>query len=144
MASQTQQTNAEAVVQNYIAVYNTHDLDASSKKIAPDIVISSPLLAGVRGLDAHRKTNQQFWKSMPDFKFKVVNIAAKGDFVATELVGAGTSTGPTELPGRDPIPPTDRRVEFGLAGFFRVNPDGLIAEERYYYDRMALLQQLNS
>jgi len=48
---------------------------------------------------------------MPDFQFKVVNIAAKGDFVAAELVGAGTSTGPTE---------------------------------RYYYDRMALLQQLNS
>ncbi|OLC43188.1 MAG: hypothetical protein AUH75_03135 [Gemmatimonadetes bacterium 13_1_40CM_4_65_7] len=131
MASQTQQASAETVVQDYIAVYNTHDLDASSKKIAPDIVISSPLLAGVRGLDAHRKTNQQFWKSMPDFQFKVVNIAANGDFVATELVGAGTSTGQTELPGRDPIPPTGRRVEFGLAGFFRVDSDRLIAEERY-------------
>ena len=81
---------------------------------------------------------------MPDFQFKVVNIAANGDFVATELVGAGTSAGPTELPGRDPIPQTGRRVEFGLAGFFRVDSDGLIAEERYYYDRMALLQQLNS
>jgi len=56
-------------------------------------------LARVRGLDAHRKTNQQFWKSMPDFQVKVANIEANGDFVATELVGAGTSTGPTELPG---------------------------------------------
>ena len=46
---------------------------------------------------------------MPDFQFKVVNIAANGEFVATELAGAGISTGPT-----------------------------------YYYDRMALLQQLNS
>jgi len=81
---------------------------------------------------------------MPDFQSKVVNIAANGGFVATELVGAGTSTGPTELLGRDPIPPTGRRVEFGLAGFFRVDFDGLIAEERYQYDPMALLQQLNS
>ncbi|HEX4865712.1 MAG TPA: ester cyclase [Acidimicrobiales bacterium] len=144
MAVQTEQTNAVAAVQDYIAVYNTHDLDASSKKLTPDIVISSPLLAGVRGLDAHRQTNLQFWKSMPDFQFTVLNIAANGDFVAAEMVGAGTSTGPTELPGRDPIPPTGKRVEFGLAGFFRVTPDGLIAEERYYYDRMALLQQLNS
>ncbi len=55
MASQTQQASAETVVQDYIAVYNTHDLDASSKKIAPDIVISSPLLAGVRGLDARER-----------------------------------------------------------------------------------------
>ncbi len=68
---------------------------------------------------------------MPDFQFKVVNIAANGDFVTTELVGVGTSTGQTEVPGRDPIPPTGRRVEFGLAGFFRVDSDGLIAEERY-------------
>ena len=36
---------------------------------------------------------------MPDFQLKVAKIAANGDFVATELVGAGTSTGPTELPG---------------------------------------------
>lgn len=143
MVSRSQHTDAEGVVQDYIEVYNSHDLEASSKKLSPDIVISSPLLAGVRGLDAHRRTNQQFWKSMPDFQFKVVNIAAKGDFVATELVGAGTSTGPTELPGRDPIPPTGKRVEFGLAGFFRVNSNGLITEERYYYDRMALMQQLN-
>jgi steroid delta-isomerase-like uncharacterized protein len=142
MVSEVKQTTAEAAVQKYITVYNTHDLDASSTMLAPDIVISSPLLAGVRGLAAHRQTNEQFWKSMPDFQFKVINIAANGDFVATELVGAGTSTGPTELPGRDPIPPTGRRVEFGLAGFFRVNSDGLIAEERYYYDRMALIPQL--
>ena len=94
-ASQTEQVTAETVVQDYIAVYNTHDLDASTKKIAPDIVISSPLLAGVRGIDAH-------------------------------------------------LLPTGRRVEFGLAGFFRVDSDGLIARKRYYYDRMALLQQLNS
>jgi hypothetical protein len=58
--SETQQTYGEAAVQGYIAVYNTHDLDASSKKIAPDIVISSLLLAGVKGLDAHRKTDLQF------------------------------------------------------------------------------------
>ena len=73
-APQTQQASAEAVVQDYIAVYNTHDLDGSSKKIAQDIVISSPLLAGVRGIDAH-------------------------------------------------LLPTGRRVEFGLAGFFRVDSD---------------------
>ncbi len=81
---------------------------------------------------------------MPDFEFKVINVAAKGDFVAAELVGVGTSKGPAELPGRDPIPPTGRRVEFGLGGFFRVSSDGLIAEERYYYDRMAFVQQLTS
>ncbi len=30
-----------------------------------------------------------------------------------------------------------------MAGFFRVTPEGKVAEERYYYDRLDLLQQLN-
>jgi hypothetical protein len=30
-----------------------------------------------------------------------------------------------------------------MAGFFRVTPEGKIAEEGYYYDRLDLLQQLN-
>ena len=30
-----------------------------------------------------------------------------------------------------------------MAVFFRVTPEGKIAEERYYYDRLDLLQQLN-
>ena len=86
--------------------------------------------------------------SMPDFRYRLIRIASEGDFVAAELVGTGTSTGPTKLPGRDPIPPTGRHVEFAMAGFFRVTPEGKIAEERYYYyyyyyyDRLDLMQQL--
>src|SRR6185369_3441645 len=95
------------------------------------------------GLEARRGEIETFLMSMPDFQFKLVGIAADGDFVATELVGSGTSTGPAKLPGRDPIPPTGRHVEFPMAGFFRVTPEGKIAEERYYYDRLVLLQQLN-
>jgi hypothetical protein len=31
-----------------------------------------------------------------------------------------------------------------MAGFFRVTSEGKIAEERYYYDRLALIQGLQS
>jgi hypothetical protein len=31
-------------------------------------------------------------------------------------------------------------LTFGLAGFFRVTRDGMIAEERYYYDRLEFIQ----
>jgi len=30
-----------------------------------------------------------------------------------------------------------------MAGFFRVTTERKIAEERYYYDRLELIQQLN-
>jgi predicted ester cyclase len=97
----------------------------------------------VRGIKARTEVNENFLTSMPDFAYRLIRIASEGDFVAAELVGTGTSTGPTKLPGRDPIPPTGRHVEFPMAGFFRVTREGKIAEERYYYDRLTLLQQLN-
>ena len=89
------------------------------------------------------EVNDNFMTSMPDFAHRLIRIASEGDYVAAELVGTGTSTGPANLPERDPIPPTGRHVEFAMAGFFRVTPKGKIAEERCYYDRLDLLQQLN-
>ena len=134
---------AEEIVRTYVAVWDRHDLDTSEKMLDPNIVLYSPLYPnGVRGLVAHHEADVKFFKSMPDFQFKIQRIAAKDDFVAAELTGTGTSTGPAELPGRPPLQPTGRHVEFGLASFFRVNSKGLIEEEKYIYDRLVFLQQI--
>ena len=112
--------------------------------VDPDIVFQSPLFSTpVRGIKARTEVNENFLTSMPDFAYRLIRMASDGDFVATELVGTGTSTGPSKLPGREPIPPTGRHVEIGMAGFFRVTPEGKISEERYYYDRVDFFQQLN-
>ena len=142
----TQNTSEEnkQIVRTFLETWNTHDISATLDLLDPDIAFRSPLFASpVRGLEARRGVDETFLTSMPDFQFKLLGIAAAGDFVATELVGSGTSTGPAKLPGRDPIPPTGRHVEFGMAGFFRVTAEGKIAEERYYYDRLDMIQQLN-
>ena len=134
---------ADEIVRANVAVWDRHDLDASEKMLDPNIVLYSPLYPnGVRGLAAHHEADVKFFKSMPDFQFKIQRIAAKDDFVAAELTGTGTSTGPAELPGRAPLQPTGRRIEFGLASFFRVNSKGLIEEEKYVYDRLVFLQQI--
>ena len=142
----TQNTSEEnkQIVRTFLETWNTHDISATLDLLDPDIVLRSPLFSSpVRGLEARRGVDENFLTSMPDFAFKLLGIAAAGDFVATELVGSGTSTGPAKLPGRDPIPPTGRHVEFGMAGVFRVTAGGKIAEERYYYDRLDFIQQLN-
>jgi steroid delta-isomerase-like uncharacterized protein len=132
------------VVRAFIATWNTHDAGATTDLLDPDIVFRSPLFSTpIRGIEARRDEIANFLASMPDFEFRLLGIAAEGDFVAAELVGSGTSTGPAKLPGRDPIPPTGRHVEFGMAAFYRVSSAGKIAEERYYYDRLTLIQQLN-
>jgi steroid delta-isomerase-like uncharacterized protein len=136
--------NSMEIVRSFIATWNKHDINATMGLLDPDIVFQSPLFSDpVRGIKARNEVNENFMTSMPDFEYRLLRIASAGDYVAAELVGAGTSTGPAKLPGRDPIPPTGRHVEFPMAGFFRLTADGKIAEERYYYDRLVLLQQLN-
>ena len=137
-------TNSVQIVRTFITTWNTHNVSAITQLLDPDIVFRSPLFSSpVRGLDERKQEIANFLTSMPDFAFKLIGIAANGDFVATELVGTGTSTGPAIIPGRDPMPPSGRHVEFGMAGFFRLTPQGLVAEERYYYDRLTMIQQLN-
>ena len=132
------------IVRTFITTWNTHNVSAITQLLDPDIVFSSPLFSSpVRGIDERKQEIAHFLTSMPDFEFKLIGIAADNNFVATELLGTGTSTGPAIIPGRDPIPPSGRHVEFGMAGFFRLTPAGLVAEERYYYDRLTMIQQLN-
>ena len=96
-------SNSAEVVRSFIATWNTHDTSAILDLLDPDIVFRSPLFSSpVRGLEARRGEIVNFLTSMPDFQFKLIGMAAEGDFVATELVGSGTSTGPAMLPGRDP------------------------------------------
>jgi len=144
MTTQNTIEENKQIVRAFIETWNTHDTSATMDLLDPDIVFRSPLFSSpVRGIEARRGVDENFLTSMPDFEFKLIGIAAEGDFVATELVGSGTSTGPAMLPGRDPIPPTGRHVEFGMAAFYRVTSGGKIAEERYYYDRLTMIQQLN-
>ena len=133
------------VVRSFIAAWNTHDIASTTAMLDPDIEFRSPLFAEpIRGIEARKGEIANFLASMPDFAFELKGIASDGDLVAAELIGTGTSTGPALLPGRpDPIPPTGRHVEFGMAAFYRVTDDQMIAEERYYYDRLTLIQQLN-
>jgi steroid delta-isomerase-like uncharacterized protein len=136
--------NSADIVRSFITTWNEHDINATMELLDPDIVFQSPLFAEpIRGTAARTEVNENFMTSMPDFTYRLIRIASDGDYVAAELVGTGTVTGPTKLPGRDPIPPTGAHVEFAMAGFFRVTPEGKVAEERYYYDRLTLLQQLN-
>jgi predicted ester cyclase len=134
--------NPVEIVRSFIETWNKHDANATMAYLDPDVIFQSPLFR-VQGLEARTEVNEGFMTSMPDFNYTLLRIVGDAEVVAAELLGAGTSTGPAKLPGRDPIPPTGRRVEFPMAGFFRLNAEGKIADERYYYDRVDLMQQLN-
>ena len=80
-------------------------------------------------------------KTFPDITFKPANILSKGDILAFEVTLAGTNKGPLQTPHGE-VPPTNKRIEFQGVGYWRVNTQGLIAEERRYYDTATIGKQL--
>ena len=62
-----------------------------------------------------------------------MSIMAEGDKVACEVIETATFTGPMELPS-GVLAPTNRSYKLPVASLFRVNAQGLIIEQRTYWD----------
>ena len=134
--------NVEDVVRKYFAVRNRHDVDAVAAMLDPDYAEYDPLSPEPRkGIEEFRKNEESVEKAIPDFEFRISNMIAKDYLVAVELTAQGTFKNPLELFGQA-IPPTGRRIELRMAGFWRVNSKGLIAEAREYYDSAKIFEQL--
>ncbi len=133
---------AEDTVKKLADAINRHDVNAFAALFTPDAVIRDPATPQpLKGRDAIRQNGDGWFKAFPDVQFKVSNSIAKGDTVAIEVVMTGTHKGPLTGPAGT-IPPTNRRMEIRGVGFLRINAQGLIAEERRYYDTVSLMQQL--
>jgi steroid delta-isomerase-like uncharacterized protein len=72
----------------------------------------------------------------PDFKLEVNEAVRDGDKLAAEWTGTGTHQG--DFLG---VAPTGRRIQISGMAINRVE-NGQIAEERIYFDRLKLLEQL--
>jgi hypothetical protein len=73
-------------------------------------------------------------KGLADFAYRLV--AAK-----KPVILKGTNTGPILSRDGPSIPGTNKRVERRSAVFWRLNPDGLIGEEHFYFDTAGLFGQ---
>ncbi len=132
-------TNSEDVVRKYFAAWSNHDLDAMAAMLDPDFVSVDPLNPA-KNREEYLKSQEPTFKAFPDFEVKILNILAKGDTVAVESSGSVTFKNPFEIAGQT-IPPTGRRITSKIAFFYKVNSNGLIEEEREYYDTAELLRE---
>jgi len=118
------------------------DAKADDALYAADAVRYDPVTPqGMKGRDAIRKWHEMLVKASTDTDCRVVSITSKGDTAAAEWVVTGIHSGPFEMP-MGTIAPTNRRITFRGATFYRFNREGLIAEHRDYFDLAGLLQQL--
>ena len=126
-------TPKETVTKYWLA-WNGHNLDDLMALLAPEFISRSSLSQGRPvNKDMIAKGFKMFDKSLPDLKEEIISIIAEGDRVVCEVIETATFTGAMELPSGI-IEPTNRSYKLPVGAFFRVNEQGLITEQRTYWD----------
>jgi steroid delta-isomerase-like uncharacterized protein len=125
-----------------VETWNRHDPAAYAAYYSDDATVHDPLYPEpLQGREAVYNDFDSFLTTFPDAVFRLGALVASGDTVAFEVVASGTHKG--DLPSPDgPIPATNRTIEMRIAAFAGLDDQGLVVDERRYFDVASLLQQL--
>jgi len=119
------------------------DLDTMAALYADDAVQHHPLApAPVVGREAIREAEADLYRMFSDVTVEKRGLCRNGSTVMVEVVLRATNTGPIPMDGEGELPPTNRPVEIPAVWVLELGPDGLITEERDYFDAAALFGQL--
>ena len=133
---------AAETVELYWRAWSEHDLDKLLSLLAPDFVSRSSLSQGRRADKTMVAAGfKMFDKALPDLKEAIVSTIEEDGRVACEVLETATFTGPMELPS-GMIAPTNRSYRLPVASFFSVNAQGLIVEQRTYWDTANWAEQI--
>lgn len=96
----------------------------------------------VRGRPAVRQMIEGILLAFPDMKWRQVDaVIEAGDRVAFVVGVEGTNEGTLAMPGGD-LPATGQKMSYEAAVLWTLGADGLIAEERSYFDATGVAAQL--
>lgn len=128
--------SAREVVEAWSAAFNRQDADALAALYAADAVNWQVAEEPLAGRGAIQESFRSLFRAFPDIGFKRVNLVAEGEWAALEWDGWGTQRG--EFAGH---PASGRSFRLRGCGFFQVR-DGLIVQQRGYWDRISWVSQL--
>ena len=134
---------ARDTVKKFADAINAHDLDALLGLWASDAEIHDPGNTEViKGKEAIRQNLGSWFQAFPDMKFEVLEpVLTEGDNVGFQVRISGTHNGDLAGP-QGTVPPTNKKIQFTGVGFWRLDSQGLVGEERRYYDTGAMMRQL--
>jgi len=122
--------------------WDNQDMNALVQLYAEDATMIMPgEPEPIVGREAIEKNQATFLRAMPDFSIEFTLVLISGNHIVFEGVSQGTFTGPLASPEGD-IPPTGKSAKVKFAFIARVNADGLIEEDRTYYDTTEFMKQL--
>jgi len=130
------------IADQIVKTMNSADPVAVTNLYTQDAVIIQPGEPGpVRGHAAILKSYQSFFRVFPDFKVEFPSIFFSGDTIIFEGVAHATFTGSMATPEGE-VAPTGKSVNLRFVFLAKISPEGLIAEERTYFDDLDFMKQL--
>ena len=125
--------------------WNAQDWETFDKRHAKEVDVSWPAQADpTHGRRSHREEAIAFFKIFPDNKVgnrPYKSFFGQGDYTCSVAEFTGTFKGPMTGPNGKVIPPTGKKfkVEFCTVAHWK---NGEIVEERLFYDKISLMQQV--
>jgi steroid delta-isomerase-like uncharacterized protein len=122
--------------------FNRQDAATFASLYAADAVVHDPQYSEpLKGREAIQRDATEWWAAFPDTEVRFLDVLGNEASGAAEAQFSGTHKGSLAGPSGT-ISPTNKRIDMRLAIFVRVNSQGLITEERRYYDMAGFAQQL--
>jgi predicted ester cyclase len=135
-------SDLKKIADKIVKAMNGGDPVALANLYAQDaVMIQSGEPGPVRGHAALLKSCQGMFRAFPDFKVEFPSIFYSGDTIIFEGVAHYTFTGPMATPEGD-VAPTGKSVINRFVFIAKISPNGLIAEDRTYFDNQDLMKQL--
>jgi steroid delta-isomerase-like uncharacterized protein len=134
----------EQVAKQWVEKFNAHDMKGLMTLYTDDAVNAQPHLpAPIKGKHAIEEDLGGFMKAFPDIRITADHVSVSGNVVAMEWTVTGTHTGPLAGP-TGTISPTNRKLKIRGAEFTTHNAQGLIVDERGYFDLVSFMTQLGA
>jgi len=133
----------EELARRYVDAFNDRDVDAWVALFAEDAVIHDPFFPEPwQGREAIENVEQAVLRAFPDMRWRQLRPAIDiGDRVAVEVAVNAVNDGPLKMPNGE-LPATGRAISYEAGVFWLIGPDGLITEERSYFDATGVAAQL--
>jgi steroid delta-isomerase-like uncharacterized protein len=133
------------VIRRMADAVRRRDAEAMAALYTQDATVHHPLYPEpARGQDAIRASQRELFDAIAEVEVQIRSILTGENTCAAEVTIKATHTAALDVGGEGPIPATGRRIEVHEVWAFDLDPDGLIAEERDYFDTAALLGQLGA
>ena len=129
----------KALVEQFVAVLNSHDLSGLDALLSADFVEHDPFIANPPpGPDGFKVIAQALLTAFPDVNVHVDLVIAEGDLVATRHSVTATQTGPF-----NGVPASGKEVTWTENHIFRI-ADGKIVEHWAELDTLNVLTQIGA